>query len=1191
MFPRRRFDWKLFVLLAPLALLAATLVIFFAAKMGGGATSEESFASQNRAVTTPESALTVHGKSQPSGDVPRSSFVTDRIIKAANERGRNHLGQVLPLAEFALAAEILDAWRLAPVGSEISFASPDGRKIAAQVTKSWFKDGKLNRVAQISAEGGGTFGMTWSETGLLVALIQMPAINMAYRIRQAQASEEAMVEEWLLSDVVCATPLGEAGPAPGSPVELGLPLPEGHDALNAASSSQAAIPVPVLQSRPGATAVIYIDFDGETVTDPFWAGGNEIVAPPARLNSTQIREVWDRVAKEFEVFDVNVTTSVEDYNAAPPNRRTQCVVSNVADQVRPGAGGVAYLNSFSGTPSPICWAFIDTNPKYCADVVAHEVGHTLDLRHDGRAAIDGAPREEYYRGHGTGVTGWAPIMGVGYYKNLVQWSKGEYARANNPEDDLAIMSDASKIPFIADDLPDVPDGSEAVILPGAPPVAGLVSDADDTDIFRADLSEGSYRLSIQPELHANLDAKIEVLDAGLNVLVIGNPLELLTADARFRTDVPGTFYFRVSGTGKPEVAGTGYSAYSSFGSYGLTLTSVYGDLLETVTGPSADDFVQSLATDEDGRIYIAGNFAQVDGVARAKVARLTPHGRLDETFDPGTGPNGLVRVAFYAPRDKGLYIGGDFGSVGGAAHVALARLAVGKAGLTDGSPDPGFTADFAAGDASTPPYIQALVLQDDGKILVGGFFSSVNGQPRENLARIHPDGTLDENFDAPVGGPVHAIAVQVDGKIYVGGSFGEVHGAERNRLARLHRNGALDANFDVGSGPTGGFDGTVMALAATLDQEVYVGGSFSRYNGRGFYNNLVKLQTDGKISPKFNYKPGLNGAVRRVFVRPDGQILVSGQFTRIANDVLGIAAEPVGRIVQLLEDGNLDPRFNPGATGANGTVLDAVPMASGNLLVAGAFTAFNDTAANRLAVVSGFDTTLPIITSPLSRNIDAGGELDHLFTSSVTGAADYELLDSQGNPATLPPGLSFDGATGRLSGIPLQAGTFEFLVRVVPAAPGSAASESTRFMLVVNASPVSFARWQQAFSPAVTVGDSPDLVRGSSGLSDFMVYALSGGNPATAGPTLCPVVQTEEIEGVWHLTLTASKYQGASDSAGNPLVYRVEFSDELHDWKSGGESVTVISETASQIKARATAPVSTSGRQFLRLKVLANNPL
>ena len=102
---------------------------------------------------------------------------------------------------------------------------------------------------------------------------------------------------------------------------------------------------------------------------------------------------------------------------------------------------------------------------------------------------------------------------------------------------------------------------------------------------------------------------------------------------------------------------------------------------------------------------------------------------------------------------------------------------------------------------------------------------------------------------------------------------------------------------------------------------------------------------------------------------------------------------------------------------------------------------------------------------------------------------------------------------------------------------------------------------------------------------------MTGMNPLEADAGLQPLVQTEEIDGAQYLTLTASKYPGASDSTGSPLVYRVEASDDLHDWKSGGENVTVISETASQIKARATAPASTAGRQFLRLKVLANNPL
>jgi uncharacterized delta-60 repeat protein len=1188
--PRRHWlSFKGLVLLAPLVLLLfVAFALVMADRTGGRAASSLPTPTAVDADQSTASSDPKVGSSQ--ANAARSRLISERIVKASNQRGRNHLGQVLPISEFTLAAAEVDAWRSAAIGSEILLTNPDSRSIAARVTKSWEKDGRLNRVAKIA--GGGSIGMTWSGA-TMSGLVQMPSINLAYRIVQSAPGQDAVVQEWLLSDVICSTPAGGNAPAPGEPVDLGLPLPEGHDPINASSSSQAAATVPVLQSRPGATAVIYIDFDGETVTDPLWADGDEIVAPPARLNSLQIREAWERVSKEFEVFDVNVTTSQADYDAAPANRRTRCIVSNVADQVYPGAGGVAYLNSFTGILSPVCWAFIDTNPKYCADVVSHEVGHTLDLNHDGREATTGAPREEYYGGHGTGVTGWAPIMGVGYYKNLVQWSKGEYARANNPEDDLAIMSAPAKIPFIADDAPAAPDGSETPLTPGSAPVAGGIGNpaSNDADVFRANLAPGSYRVNMQPVPHANLDAKIEVLDAGLNVLVSGNPLDLLTADARFRLDAPGTVYFRASGTGKIPVTGSGYSAYSSFGSYTLELTSVFGDLLETVTGPSADDFVQSLAMDEGSRIYLAGNFGQIDGTARSKVARLTANGTLDPTFNSGTGPNGQVRSAVFSSRDRGLYIGGDFTAVAGTSRVALARLAVGKTGLSDGALDPDFAPIFAASSTGAPAYIQAIVLQDDGKLLVGGFFSSVNGQPRENLARLLPDGTLDEEFDAPVGGAVQAIALQVDGKIYVGGSFGQVHGAERNRLARLHRNGVLDTNFDVGSGPTGGFDGTVNSLATTLDQEVIVGGQFSRYNGRAFYNNVAKLQSDGRVSPKFNYTPGLNGAVRRVIVRPGGQILLAGHFTQVGNSALGLAGTPAGRIVQLQADGSLDANFNPNSVGASGTVLDAVAMASGNILAAGAFTSFNGSTANRLAVISGFDTAVPIITSPLSRNIDAGGELDHLFTSSVTGPAQFELLDSRGNPATLPPGLSFDAATRRLSGIPLQAGTFEFFVRVTPAAPGSAASESTRFVLVINTAPVSFARWQQAFAPDVNPGDSPDTVRGASGLSDYMIYAMSGMNPVEADAGLQPLVQTEEIDGARYLTLTASKYPAASDSKGNPLVYRVEFSDDLHEWKSGGTSVTVISETASQIRARATTPASTSGPQFLRLKVLASNPL
>lgn len=492
-------------------------------------------------------------------DLPRSFAATAADHVPDQPRRRDELGQALPFRERVLSASSVDILRTANTGNFATLELFPDISFKVRVTGRW-DDGDGSRVAarlEGRPERDRLFA-SWNGDSMRT-LIELPSENLAYELI-GDGSGEYLVREWLFTDVVCATPSPDNRGA-----EAGIPRPAGGQISSGAAVAPAA--VPLLNSRPGAVAVIYLDFDGEVVSGTSWSSGATINAPAARLNSSQITEVHERVKRDFEIFDVNVTTDRALHDAAPLNRRTHCIVTG-NDQPAPGAGGVAYLNSFTENFSSrkICWAFLDTNAKDTAEVVSHEVGHTLDLDHDGRLASGGLPRDEYYEGHGSGATGWAPIMGVGYYRQLTQWSKGEYARANNTEDDIAIISQATRIPVLADDHGGTRGNASNVT---GDRVQGYSEIRSDLDYFRVELPAGAHSIFLQPAGYGNNDLELQVQDAGGIVIATANPVDELAATATFNLASAQTVYLRVDSTGKGDPLTTGYTDYGSLGLYYL----------------------------------------------------------------------------------------------------------------------------------------------------------------------------------------------------------------------------------------------------------------------------------------------------------------------------------------------------------------------------------------------------------------------------------------------------------------------------------------------------------------------------------------------------------------------------------------------------------------------------------------------
>jgi hypothetical protein len=551
--------YPLLIALAALAVVIAALV-FWRAETDRGNTGA---GVDSPGKTSAEETGTSQSGSSPSGPKNGAAFAASAAdYELDAPRRRDELGRALPFRERPLATSGLEWLRRGQAGNFASLDLFPGVTLRARITGKW-EDENGTRVAA-ALEGRAAkdrLFASWHKDGMRT-LIELPSENLAYEILD-DGRGGYLVREWLFTDVVCATPSARNRGA-----DSGIPPPERGVAQGSASYIEPG-QVPQLSSRPGSPAVIYLDFDGETVSGSAWANGATIVASPARLNVSQIEETWRRVVRDFETFNVNVTTVRATYDAASMARKTHCVITPTTTAA-PGAGGVAYVGIFDD-PNPaykVCWAFADTNAKDCGEVISHEVGHTLGLGHDGRSASGSLAREDYYGGHGFGSTGWAPIMGVGYYQQLTQWSKGEYARANNTQDDLAIITVSTQTPYLADDAGSTLASALAVTGDRA---AGRVERNTDADFFSINLQPGSYSLIVQPDSFTNLDLELQVFDAlGNPLTAAANPLDQLNATASLTLGAPQTVYLRVAGAGKGDLLGSGYSNYSSLGTYTIT---------------------------------------------------------------------------------------------------------------------------------------------------------------------------------------------------------------------------------------------------------------------------------------------------------------------------------------------------------------------------------------------------------------------------------------------------------------------------------------------------------------------------------------------------------------------------------------------------------------------------------------------
>jgi uncharacterized delta-60 repeat protein len=360
--------------------------------------------------------------------------------------------------------------------------------------------------------------------------------------------------------------------------------------------------------------------------------------------------------------------------------------------------------------------------------------------------------------------------------------------------------------------------------------------------------------------------------------------------------------------------------------------------------------VHTIALQADGKIIIGGDFTAYNGIDRNHIARLNADGSLDTAFNPGAGTDEPVStIALQA--DGKIIIGEMFTTYNGASRNGIARL------NADGSLDTAFNPSAGADEP-----VSTIVVQANGKIIIGGHFSTYNGIARNRIVRLNADGSLDMTFNPGVGanGNLWTTVVQADGKIIIGGPFTTYNGIARSRIARLNADGSLDTTFNPGRGAYGLIGqttdvGIVQTTAVQANGKIIIGGDFTTYNVTA-RSNIARLNADGSLDTAFNVGIGANGDVSNITVQADGKIIIGGIFTTYNGS-------PRNGLARLNTDGSLDTTFNPGA-GADGVVSTIVVQADGKIIIGGMFfTNNNGTARNylmRLNADGSLDTTFNV---------------------------------------------------------------------------------------------------------------------------------------------------------------------------------------------------------------------------------------
>jgi uncharacterized delta-60 repeat protein len=340
--------------------------------------------------------------------------------------------------------------------------------------------------------------------------------------------------------------------------------------------------------------------------------------------------------------------------------------------------------------------------------------------------------------------------------------------------------------------------------------------------------------------------------------------------------------------------------------------------------------------ENNSNIYVSGNFSEYGTTDRPFIIKLNSGGTIDNTFNAGfviSSSQSVDDIVLSSSND--VYFNG-YNLVTGSLTPRVGKLN----GLTGA-----FLSGITTNTMNATITLGNLVLDEPlNHLYVCGWFTSVNGVAAQYFTRLFSDTfTIDTSFNTRVGfnaqGSANAVALQTDKRVLVGGSFTTYSGESYNRIIRLTSGGTIDKTFIIGSGFAGGNINN-SCLRVQSDGKILCTGSFSSYSGVSA-NRIIRLNTDGSIDNTFSYGTGFNGDVLTTAIQSDGKILCGGQFT-------AYNGTNSNSLIRLNTGGTIDATFSVGS-GFNVSNVNTITIQSdGKILCGGRFATYSGVTANNL---------------------------------------------------------------------------------------------------------------------------------------------------------------------------------------------------------------------------------------------------